>query len=461
MTVTELVGRDAPRFAMLERIGAGNHGVVYRAHDRHLRRDVAIKRFAHVLTDDPRAMHRIRREVNALARVTHPNVVTVHDLVLLPDGDGEETPHLVMELVEGQSVRDFLAQFGPSVQSVGLVRRVLDGLEACHRADILHLDIKPANVLVTPSGDVRIVDFGISRAASDLTATIAGTPHYMAPEQYEGKADRRSDLYSVGCLLFETLTGQVPFPGSPAVQLLSHRSGARPDPRAVDPTLPEALARVVQRALAIDPDERFASAAEFSAALEPWSSLPITSDQGPDTQPTPIVRAPRGVLRRGVDAADRFLRAAFVVALLPALVLMSTQAEPAVSYVPSFMEPTTHWTWWSLAVAIAVVHLVRRRARLGFRAGFGAAVRGSAVLLYPWYAAAIAGFCLVYGLPVPDAFGSVWDVAWSLMPLAALGLLVSAVTRVRLGVGSLLMFVVRSGCVAGAMLLFFAYPLAV
>src|SRR5690606_6989126 len=136
-----------------------------------------------------------------------------HDLVHMADGDGEVTPHLVMELVEGTSLRDLLASQGPSLRSVTVVRGVLEGLAACHHAGILHLDIKPANVLVTPDGAIKIVDFGIARAASDATATVAGTPHYMAPEQFDGRSDERSDIYSVGCLLYECLTGRPPFEG--------------------------------------------------------------------------------------------------------------------------------------------------------------------------------------------------------------------------------------------------------
>ena len=258
---------DASRFELQGRIGAGNHGVVFRALDRHLGRQVAIKRFSHFLADDPRAMRRITREVETLARVSHPNVVTVHDLVRMPDGDGEVTPHLVMELVEGTSLRDLLALRGPSPRSVVVVAGVLDGLAACHRAGILHLDIKPANVLVTDSGGIKIVDFGIARAASDATATVAGTPHYMAPEQYDGRADERSDVYSVGCLLFETLTGRAPFEGTMAAQLMAHRTQPRPDPRASAPWVGPRLAAVVQTAMAVEPDERYSGVEAMARAL--------------------------------------------------------------------------------------------------------------------------------------------------------------------------------------------------
>ncbi len=258
------------RFELLGRIGAGNHGVVFRARDSQLQREVAIKRFSHFLADDPRAMRRITREVAALARVSHPNVVTVHDLVHMPDGDGEVTPHLVMELVEGTSLRDLLATRGPSLRSVTAVRGVLEGLAACHQAGILHLDIKPANVLVTTRGGIKIVDFGIARAASDTTATVAGTPHYMAPEQFDGRADERSDIYSVGCLLYECLTGKPPFEGTMAAQVMAHRNRPRPDPRQLAPQVSASLAAVVMRAMAIDPPSATRASARCS---RPWRRL--------------------------------------------------------------------------------------------------------------------------------------------------------------------------------------------
>lgn len=290
------VGRpDGRRFELRGRIGAGNHGVVFRVRDHQLQRDVAIKRFSHFLADDPRAMRRITREVATLARVQHHNVVTVHDLVHMPDGDGEITPHLVMELVEGTSLRDLLVSHGPSPRSVVAVRGVLEGLAACHQAGILHLDIKPANVLVTAEGGVKIVDFGIARAASDATATVAGTPHYMAPEQYEGRADERSDIYSVGCLLYECLTGHPPFAGTMAEQLMAHRHHARPDPSRLAPDVSPALAATVMRAMAVDPAARHPSVGAMLHALAEAGTRPAHPEParttGPATRVAPAVAA--------------------------------------------------------------------------------------------------------------------------------------------------------------------------
>lgn len=480
MVVTAGALDRAPRFELLERIGAGSHGVVYRAHDHQLRRDVAVKRFAHVLTDDPRAMHRIRREVNALARVSHPYVVTIHDLVMLPDGDGEESPHLVMELVEGTSVKQLLADHGPSIESVRLVRHVLAALDACHRADIMHLDIKPANVLLTEAGDVRLVDFGISRAASDLTATIAGTPHYMSPEQYEGRVDRRSDVYSVACLLFETLTGRTPFPGPPAVQLMAHRSAARPDPREVDPEIPAGLVAVLHRAMAIDPDRRYAGAADFAAALAPFESIGGAEASSSVTTVVPSARvAPESAgvpSEAGLGWTTRTTRtlatlalSACVVALVPALVWASTSLSPAADHRPPVMNESTASAWWWTAVALAAAFVaIGRRSyfqlladepRRALRIALGAALRGSAVLAFPWYAAGVVAGAHAYGLSTPDLYGSWADVAWILMPLATLVLTWRALTRLRFGVTGLLAFVLRLAVAALAAVLFAAYPI--
>lgn len=479
MVVTVGALDRAPRFEMLERIGAGSHGVVYRAHDHQLRRDVAVKRFAHVLTDDPRAMHRIRREVNALARVSHPYVVTIHDLVMLPDGDGEESPHLVMELVDGTSVKQLLTDHGPSIESVRLVRHVLAALDACHRSDILHLDIKPANVLLTAAGDVRLVDFGISRAASDLTATIAGTPHYMSPEQYEGRVDRRSDVYSVACLLFETLTGRTPFPGPPAVQLMAHRSADRPDPREVDPAIPAGLVNVLHRAMAIDPDRRYASAADFAAALAPFESIGAaqagptvtavvpSSRVRPEPAPAPSEPGLAWTTRTARTLATLALSAG-VVALVPTLVWASTSLSPAVDHRPPVMDESTASAWWWAAVVLAVAFVaIGRRAyfrlladapRRALGTALGAAIRGSAVLAFPWYAAGVMAGARAYGLSTPELYGSWADVAWILMPLATLVLTWRALARLRFGMTGLLAFVLRLGAAALAAALFAAYP---
>ncbi|MCW2829494.1 MAG: hypothetical protein JWP31_186 [Aeromicrobium sp.] len=407
----------AQRFELLGRIGAGNHGVVFRARDSQLRREVAIKRFSHFVADDPRAMRRISREVATLTRVSHPHIVTVHDLVHMADGDGEITPHLVMELVEGTSLRDLLATQGPSLRGATVARGVLEGLAACHHAGILHLDIKPANVLVTRAGGVKIVDFGIARAASDATATVAGTPHYMAPEQFDGRADERSDIYSVGCLLYESLTGLPPFQGSMAAQLLAHRHHPRPDPRAFAPHISPSLAAVVQRAMAVDPAHRYQSVGQMLDALA-GSDLAPAAVVPPAQSPGPAVAAPSATPPAAARVVTRWCRlesyllgltfSAFLVALLPGLVWAATGVVPG-EYQPGPWRDAGGSTWWMLAVAVAGTWLLLHRQRFfaalagpaigeplprrrlhrsmrgGLRMAAGAALRGSVPMLFPWY----------------------------------------------------------------------------
>ncbi len=480
------------RFELLGRIGAGNHGVVFRARDSQLQREVAIKRFSHFLADDPRAMRRITREVAALARVSHPNVVTVHDLVHMPDGDGEVTPHLVMELVEGTSLRDLLATRGPNMRSVAAVRGVLEGLAACHQADILHLDIKPANVLVTARGGVKIVDFGIARAASDTTATVAGTPHYMAPEQFDGRADERSDIYSVGCLLYECVTGAPPFEGTMAAQVMAHRNKPRPDPRELAPQVTPALAAVVMRAMAIDPSARYQSVAEMLSALAAvgagvdLSVAPaaaphdVTSVSGAPVEPVPVVT--RWSRLKAYEVGISL--SAFIVALLPGLVWLSTLFVPQ-EYRPPAMSEANSTAWWMLAVAIAGVYLLVRRSlfltaiggpplgaprpqrlidpsmRSGLRLVAAAAARGSLPMLFPWYVLLVAGLAKAGDVPWPDdLFGTTWGVAWVLMPAAAVALVLRGMSRLRLRFGSLMMAMIHLAGAGLAAVLFVAYPLA-
>ena len=502
--VAHLAPAPRPRFELRGRIGAGNHGVVFRARDHQLGRDVAIKRFSHFLADDPRAMRRITREVETLARVSHPHVVTVHDLVQLPDGDGEIVPHLVMELVEGTSLRTLLDSHGPSPRATVVVQGVLEGLAACHRAGILHLDIKPANVLVTESGAVKIVDFGIARAASDGTATVAGTPHYMAPEQYEGKADQRSDVYSVGCLLYECLTGQAPFEGPMAAQLLAHRTRPRPDPRALAPWVGPRLSAVITRAMAIEPADRFGSVEEMLDALVPvaddvHASDALSTGSRADGGSRADDRVASTASRTGaspvepVEASVRrstrlrwfgagLLVCAAVVALVPALVWVAGLAVPG-QYVPDSWSNDAGIGLWLLAVVVAVlVVLGRRREFFGQLTGAGAtssdegrrlapealsAVRlaargslwGSLPLLLPVYAVAVSAVAEALGLRWPsDVYASAWGYAWLLMPLAAIFLVVRGLSLVRPRIGSLFLAALHLGGGATATLLFAAYP---
>ncbi|MFC7584587.1 protein kinase [Nonomuraea antimicrobica] len=221
------------RYELLQPLGRGGMGVVYRARDRELERIVAVKVLPAQMLRDGDFRARFRREARAAAGLSHPNIAVVYD-VGEDIGDGELVPYLVMELVEGGTLADLLRQAPPTPNEVGrIVAAVLEALEHSHGREVVHRDIKPANIMVHRVGGrvrVKVMDFGIAKLMSEtatrLTATgiRIGTPSYMSPEQADGKpADARSDLYSTGCVLYEMLTGRPPFTGdSPAVVLFGH-----------------------------------------------------------------------------------------------------------------------------------------------------------------------------------------------------------------------------------------------
>ena len=248
--------RGTDRFRLLRRLGAGGMGVVYAAHDAHRDEVVALKTLRHADAD---AIYRLKREFRTLADVTHPNLVALYELV----GDAADW-YFTMELVEGVN---FLEHARPgSLDEARLraaLRQVAGGLAALHAAGKMHRDLKPSNVLVTPAGRAVIVDFGIAqdlRSSTGARRTVErggwGTPIYMAPEQAEGAAVEASDLYALGVMLYEALTGQVPFTGDFFSILFAKKSGAPPDPSAVTPDLPADLVALCRDLMAVEPERR-------------------------------------------------------------------------------------------------------------------------------------------------------------------------------------------------------------
>lgn len=257
------------RYALLERIGTGGMADVYRAQDLRLRREVAVK-VLRPLDGDPSFATRFRREARHAASVQHPNVAAIYDV-----GEGGEDRYIVMELIRGETLKELIRRRGPlsEDEALTIAERVARGLGAAHARGLVHRDLKPQNVLIGADGRPRIVDFGIARAAGATaltnTAAVIGTAHYFSPEQASGKvADQRSDLYSLGVLLFELLTGRPPFDGTNPVEIaMRHVRDAPPRPSAWRPGLRRATDDVVLRALEKDPDRRYGSAALMAAAL--------------------------------------------------------------------------------------------------------------------------------------------------------------------------------------------------
>lgn len=259
------------RYRIIQRLGGGGMGVVYQAEDMLLGRDVAIKVLRAHLAEDDAFRHRFEREGRSAAGLSHPNIVQVYDVGETPEG----VPYLVMEYVSGPTLEKVLAERGrlPEREAVDVAAQVAAALAEAHRRGVVHRDIKPLNILVRPDGTVKVADFGIARAQSGATlvntGTIVGSAHYVSPEQARGGyVDEKTDVYSLGVVLFEMLTGRTPFQGDTAVAVaLKHLQDEVPSPSALA-NVSRRLEGVVLRALEKDPARRYPGAAAFLADLE-------------------------------------------------------------------------------------------------------------------------------------------------------------------------------------------------
>lgn len=307
----------AGRYEVRELIGRGGMAEVYLGYDNRLSRTVAIKVLRSDLARDPTFQARFRREAQSAASLNHPAIVSVYDTgeddVVTSSGDRAHVPYIVMEYVEGHTVRSLLTDGSavPIDEASEIVIGVLSALAYSHREGIVHRDIKPGNVMLTPTGQVKVMDFGIARAMADSAATmtqthaVVGTAQYLSPEQARGEVvDARSDIYSTGCLLYELLTGKPPFSGDSAVAVAYQhvREIPRP-PSEVASDIPEALDRIVLKALAKDREDRYPDAdamrSDLEAALRGGAvSAPATSTwaaaAAAASQPTTVMGAASG-----------------------------------------------------------------------------------------------------------------------------------------------------------------------
>jgi len=306
----DLAGTQVGPYQLLRQIGGGGMGTIYEAGDTRLGRRVAVKVLPPEYNRDRRAKERFLREARAASAVDHPNLCTVHDV-----GESGGRLYIVLTLYEGETLRERIRRGPlPPGEAREVAIQVARGLARAHEAGITHRDIKPANVMLTCRGEVKILDFGIARLEGDevsLTRTGVswGTPSYMSPEQARGEpVDSRTDVWSLGVLLYEMLAGRRPFHGDSVEAVLASILTQKPEPLArVQPEVPPELVRVVDRALAKSPSERYANATELLTDLE--------SGAAPGALPVRRRRLPRGAFRKGLLIGALVLFALLVLAL--------------------------------------------------------------------------------------------------------------------------------------------------
>ena len=268
-----MVGADTllkDRYRLGEKIASGGMGTVHRATDEKLGRTVAIKLLAENLAGDASFVERFRREARASAGLRHPNIANVFDA-----GDEDECHFIVMELAEGKDLARLLREEGPLApeRAAKIIDQICLALGHAHAAGIIHRDVKPANAIVGPGDSVKVTDFGIARAADDSkltqTGSILGTAHYISPEQAEGKPmSPRSDIYSLGIVMYETLTGALPFTGDSLMAVaMRHLNDDVPPPSAINASVPPELDDIVARATNKDPNDRYRDTDEMHGAL--------------------------------------------------------------------------------------------------------------------------------------------------------------------------------------------------
>ena len=395
----DLIGKMLGHFEVVAKLGAGGMATVYRANQPSLGRQVAIKVLSDELARDETFRERFLREARAVAQLTHPNILPVYDF-----GKDEETGALyyVMQLVDGGTLSQRLEQPMSVEEAVRIIVQIARALDYAHRHGVIHRDVKPANVLLTPDGRPLLSDFGIAHIMQEThltqTGTSLGTPAYMSPEQARGElADHRSDQYALGIMAYELLTGSVPFQADTPVGLLHQHAFVPPEPlRKLRPGLPKNLEKVVMRALAKYPVQRYASAGEFADELEaavsgkrllPWlkkrtpletpsrglstARLPTT----PPAQPAVLPEAPTSFAGRAGRALLGFgkglLRTALIV-LAVLIVVVATALVLASVVVGKLVEQTMVRQDWQLdTVDTGVTYYY---TQLNFESGLQAAV---------------------------------------------------------------------------------------
>lgn len=287
------------RYEVLEQIGAGGMAIVYKARDVLLNRVVTIKVLREQFMADEDFIHRFRREAQSAASLSHPNIVSIYDV-----GKDGDTEYIVMEYVEGRNLKEIIRDYAPlsTEQSINLARQITSAIQNAHEHHIIHRDIKPHNILVTADGVAKVTDFGIARAVSSATVThtgdIIGSVHYLSPEQAKGlQSNEQSDIYSLGIVLYELLTGRVPYDGeTPIAIALKHLQEQPVLPSKINPQVDSEFEAVVMRAIAKSLDKRYLSAKDLLEDLNHiQAGRPITRLDDPEYEDPEATRTHKGM----------------------------------------------------------------------------------------------------------------------------------------------------------------------
>ncbi len=301
------------RYELLARVGGGGMALVYKARDLLLNRFVAVKVLRQQFTHDDDFVKRFRREAQAAASLSHPNIVSIYDV-----GQVDDTHYIVMEFIDGANLNEIIRERAPlqAEEAVRIAVQICDALEHAHHNQIIHRDIKPHNILIGNNGRVKVTDFGIARAVTSSTITqtgsVIGSVHYFSPEHAKGVATgEKSDLYSLGIVLYQMLTGRLPFLGeSPISVALKHLQEPFEQPRLVNPYIPQSVENVILRAMRKNPQERYQSAKEMQRDLETCMrpdrlnepARHYESDEEDEHDKTKVVPAIRPDMRNTIEA---------------------------------------------------------------------------------------------------------------------------------------------------------------
>ena len=331
-----MVGQNVGKYKILDKIGRGGMGTVYRAIDETLHRDVAIK-VLNAELNDPEVAKRFRAEAITVARLSHPGIATIYELF---EHEGEWL--MVMEFVRGETLEGMVSRMGPlsAQRAAELCMQTLAALAHAHSMGVVHRDLKPANVMITENGAVKVMDFGIARVSGSEHLTNAGfmmgTPAYMAPEQVRGgEVDARADLYAMGVVFYRLTTSKLPFKGDTAFSMVQSQVNDPPTPAlSFRHDLPAWVDEVVNRALEKAPEQRFQSAAEFHEAFARClAGLPLSSMYGGDPMMTPSRAMPSGAYSRGSMAQST---------PFPGMTGPQTHQPMTTGSQPTMMSPSTH-----------------------------------------------------------------------------------------------------------------------